>query len=52
VWTRYDWCEDLAQQTIEPARAMSWQLGGGEAEVLGRTRLGCWPAAMKMAAPA
>jgi len=40
VWARYDWCEDLAQQTTEPARALSWQLGGGEAEVLARIKAG------------
>jgi hypothetical protein len=40
VWSRYDWCEDLAQQAAEPARTLSWQLGGGEAEVLARVKAG------------
>ncbi|MEY4764742.1 MAG: hypothetical protein RI907_1415 [Pseudomonadota bacterium] len=40
VWARYEWCEDLAQQTSEPARTLAWQLGGGEAEILQRVRAG------------
>ncbi len=40
VWARHDWCEDLAQQAAESARAIAWQLGGGEAEVLARVKSG------------
>ena len=40
VWARYDWCEDLAAQAAESARAVASQLGGGEAELLSRIRAG------------
>ncbi len=40
VWARYEWCEDLAQQASESARAVALSLGGGEASILARLREG------------
>jgi hypothetical protein len=51
LWTRYDWCEDLAQQAVEPARTLSWQLGGGEAEVLSRVKAGLLASRMEDGSP-
>lgn len=40
VHTRYEWCEDLAQQVSESARALALSLGGGEDGILARLRQG------------
>jgi hypothetical protein len=40
VFSRYDWCEDLALQVSETARALALSLGGGEADILARLREG------------